>query len=498
MKKKGKKKETYSPQKHEWGTKASDRFARNLTPGQKSEQTEKPMKTFSDIYEAVKSADKKPQNYKDPETGKVKTRMVPVDKEIVKESHFKVGQKVKCKASGMTGTVTKVDPEEKGKYYTVRQDSGKVMKYSPDELTAVQKESAEQTEANSQVDDWKKVQSMDKGSLSSKDGMKKRVAHLKSVADYHKKYGNKMGAKKAMDQAGKINRNLVRMVGEDFPYRDMSDTGADEESQMAIRQLHFIQYAAEEIMDYVEMRGDLDEWFQNKLSAVHSKIQGLHSFIEGDKRAMGMDEEVIESKDNKLKVGSKSAKDYRDSEKDNPVGGVRPKSKIKKYYKPRKEKNEGFTTPQQRGAMRLAKRAAERDAAGKSRKLSPSARQAVDKVRGRAKKKVSEEVDGTRILSEPATSKAQQQAAGAALAAKRGDIDPSKLKGASRDMYKSMSKKELDDFASTKHKGLPTRKESNELGVLIPMEYDENNNLVPKQEGSALWDIRKKMSNNED
>jgi len=55
----------------------------------------------------------------------------------------------------------------------------------------------------------------------------------------------------------------------------------------------------------------------------------------------------------------------------------------------------------------------------------------------------------------PAKSKAQQKAAGAALAAKRGDAKPSALKGASRQMYKSMSEKQLDQFASTKRKGKP-------------------------------------------
>lgn len=55
----------------------------------------------------------------------------------------------------------------------------------------------------------------------------------------------------------------------------------------------------------------------------------------------------------------------------------------------------------------------------------------------------------------PAKSKAQQKAAGAALAAKRGDAKKSDLKGASRQMYESMSEKQLDDFASTKRKGKP-------------------------------------------
>jgi hypothetical protein len=55
----------------------------------------------------------------------------------------------------------------------------------------------------------------------------------------------------------------------------------------------------------------------------------------------------------------------------------------------------------------------------------------------------------------PAKSKAQQKAAGAALAAKRGDQKKGDLKGPAREMYESMSEKQLNDFASTKRKGKP-------------------------------------------
>ena len=55
----------------------------------------------------------------------------------------------------------------------------------------------------------------------------------------------------------------------------------------------------------------------------------------------------------------------------------------------------------------------------------------------------------------PAKSKAQQKAAGAALAAKRGEQKVSNLKGAAKEMYESMSEKQLDEFASTKRKGKP-------------------------------------------
>jgi hypothetical protein len=55
----------------------------------------------------------------------------------------------------------------------------------------------------------------------------------------------------------------------------------------------------------------------------------------------------------------------------------------------------------------------------------------------------------------PATSKAQQKAAGAALSAKRGDTPKSKLKGAPKSMADSMSEKQLEELASTKRKGKP-------------------------------------------
>jgi len=57
----------------------------------------------------------------------------------------------------------------------------------------------------------------------------------------------------------------------------------------------------------------------------------------------------------------------------------------------------------------------------------------------------------------PAKSKAQQKAAGAALAVKRGEKSKNSLKGASREMVESMTEKELDDMASTKRKGKPER-----------------------------------------
>jgi hypothetical protein len=59
----------------------------------------------------------------------------------LEESHFKLGDTVKCKASGMTGKVVVLDKEhgeDDEKYYTVKRSDGKTMKYAPEELTLVE------------------------------------------------------------------------------------------------------------------------------------------------------------------------------------------------------------------------------------------------------------------------------------------------------------------------------------------------------------------------
>lgn len=58
----------------------------------------------------------------------------------------------------------------------------------------------------------------------------------------------------------------------------------------------------------------------------------------------------------------------------------------------------------------------------------------------------------------PARSRAQQKAAGAALAAKRGEQPKGSLKGASKHMARSMTEEELQALAKTPHQALPDRK----------------------------------------
>ena len=66
--------------------------------------------------------------------------------------------------------------------------------------------------------------------------------------------------------------------------------------------------------------------------------------------------------------------------------------------------------------------------------------------------------DNASNVNEKAKSKSQQRAAGIALAAKKGETAKSKLRGASKEMFK-MSRRDLEDFAGTKHADLPDRVE---------------------------------------
>ena len=55
----------------------------------------------------------------------------------------------------------------------------------------------------------------------------------------------------------------------------------------------------------------------------------------------------------------------------------------------------------------------------------------------------------------PAKSRAEQGAAGVALAAKRGTISPRGLKGPARHMYEEMSERELEHMAGGSMRGKP-------------------------------------------
>ena len=117
--------------------------------------------------------------------------------------------------------------------------------------------------------------------------MKKRFADYAKGED-QKSYDASYSVKESID--------LTENPGEEIP--------------MMQRQLAFICYAAEEIASYLDMGGDPEEWYQNKLAYAFSSMKTLHAYAEGDKRMNGMDdyyfqyESVQQIQEAKIKQGS--------------------------------------------------------------------------------------------------------------------------------------------------------------------------------------------------
>lgn len=88
----------------------------------------------------------------------------------------------------------------------------------------------------------------------------------------------------------------------------------------------------------------------------------------------------------------------------------------------------------------------------------------------------------------PAKSKNQQEFFGLALSVKRGETARSEVSDDVLKVVDSMSEKEIEDFAETKHKGLPTKVKKEgviklkDLLEWYPGQEDELYNLVDKYE----------------
>lgn len=80
-------------------------------------------------------------------------------------------------------------------------------------------------------------------------------------------------------------------------------------------------------------------------------------------------------------------------------------------------------------------------------------------------------------LNEKATSVAQQRLMALALQHKRGELPADKVSPAVKDLAKGMSEKDLEDFAKTKHKGLPDKVDE----AKDPNEYDNEGEMAKTQ-----------------
>lgn len=96
-----------------------------------------------------------------------------------------------------------------------------------------------------------------------------------------------------MKKGDKRYSGIVRATKKEFgKTNEAFEDPEAQKAEMALTKLHFIKYAAEEIMDYIEMDAPIEEWYQIKLAKVHADMEGLHSYMEGEKRRTGMVDEA--------------------------------------------------------------------------------------------------------------------------------------------------------------------------------------------------------------
>ena len=129
--------------------------------------------------------------------------------------------------------------------------------------------------------DQHKVELIDYPSPDSEQIFKGTIKPKKRFADYVKGEDEK-----AYDQA------YVDKVEESV--EELSENPM-EEIPMMMGQLRFISFAAEEIMEFLEMarNHDPEEWYQNKLASTHAMMKTLHAYMEGKRQEMGIDMDDI-------------------------------------------------------------------------------------------------------------------------------------------------------------------------------------------------------------
>jgi len=107
----------------------------------------------------------------------------------------------------------------------------------------------------------------------------------KTLGNYIKKSAADMSSKDSLDMhKGAMKRYKGIVKATDRLAKESTDLteNPQEEIPMMMNQLAFICYAAEEMSGMMKLGGDPEEWFQNKLAAVHGEMKSLYSYMQGE------------------------------------------------------------------------------------------------------------------------------------------------------------------------------------------------------------------------
>ena len=113
---------------------------------------------------------------------------------------------------------------------------------------------------------------------------KERPADVKAGEDEKKYDGGAAAKAKPFKMPRNIDENKLTFKGLIEKVSDTEDLleSPQEEVSMMMKQLHFICYASEEIMEYLGAEDmDPEEWWQNKLAVVFSNVKSLFAYAKG-------------------------------------------------------------------------------------------------------------------------------------------------------------------------------------------------------------------------
>ena len=113
---------------------------------------------------------------------------------------------------------------------------------------------------------------------------KERPADSKAGEDEKKYDGGAAAKAKPFKMPRNIDENKLTFKGLIEKVSDTEDLleSPQEEVSMMMKQLHFICYASEEIMEYLGAEDmDPEEWWQNKLAVVFSNVKSLFAYAKG-------------------------------------------------------------------------------------------------------------------------------------------------------------------------------------------------------------------------
>lgn len=247
----------------------------------------------------VKSADRKPEIWTDPNTGKKRIRMVPTDRKVVdKDAEWKVpvsevsndtlrSYGAKAKSSAIQSRQAALAATARGDKQDLKKNINTLNKRNKG-LKALDKRLPHHpNESVTEAVDTNRVKQLGTLGLVDKKDVQRLMIIMKKLDD------DKELNIREKNMVVNMFQQLISIVTGDVSVfaktkkavseaREDEEPASPDEAGMAMSQLKFIGYAADEIMEYIQEGAAFPEWFQNKLTGTYESMKDLHAFMEGN------------------------------------------------------------------------------------------------------------------------------------------------------------------------------------------------------------------------